>query len=348
MGLASDLFSLRHRHALLLRALGAVGAYCAWIFVFRLIALSLVTYFVISAGRVTRFEDVSDAAAATELTVMGICALLFVVAIRAMNPLTRTSTREIIDPERLERAFVPGFAQGAVVATGVVLALLLSGVHRYLGFFVQFEGTAVALLTITLRISALLSLVYCEEFIFRRKVQPRLLDWMQGIPGLRRLDRSTRRGRLLQDLIIASATAALFCAVKLVQFDLGFMHLLTLFILSTALGVRALETGDFVRGAGYWAAILVVFHPLLSLPVLGSDFSGLILIKYSAGTAGLPDFDSDTMRFLSGGAGGPLSGFALQLILGFDLVRSILGRTRKTRVRKTPTANPIEAPGPRL
>ena len=326
-----ELSLIRRRHAPLTRAALTIAVYCAWIFAFRLVALSLITYFVISAGQFPRFEDVSDAAAATELTVMGLCAFLFVAGIRAMAPITKTSAEDVLGPlkpHQLERSYVPGFARGAVIATGIVVALLLSGVDRYLGFFVQFEGTTIAIVSIVLRILALFALVYCEEFLFRKKVQPRLVDWIQGIPGLRRLDRSTSHGRLSQDLLVAGTTGILFCAVKWLQFDLGFMHLLTLFILSMSLGVRSLENGDFARGAGFWSAILIVFHPLLSLPVLGSDFSGVFLIKYSAGTAGLTDFDSDTMRFLSGGAGGPLSGFALQLILGFDLLRTVLGRIR--------------------
>jgi hypothetical protein len=101
------------------------------------------------------------------------------------------------------------------------------------------------------------------------------------------------------------------------------MHLVTLFLASLALFTRSISEGDFTRGAGFWAAILIVFHPLLSLPILGNEFSGALLIKYES-VASAVDTASATHRFLTGGLGGPISSFAFQLVLILDIVRSIL------------------------
>jgi hypothetical protein len=76
-------------------------------------------------------------------------------------------------------------------------------------------------------------------------------------------------------------------------------------------------------GAGFWAALLVVFHPLLGLPVFGNDFSGLFLVKYQA-LPGEQEGTISTLRFLSGGPGGPISAFALQLLLLLDIARGIV------------------------
>ena len=130
-------------------------------------------------------------------------------------------------------------------------------------------------------------------------------------------------------------TAAFYCGIKVIQFDLGLMHLMTLFLLSLTLAARTWTDQDFVRGAGFWAGLLIVFHPLLSLPVLGDDFSGVLLIKYQAAAEVLADGESSTFRFLTGGAGGPLSSFALQLVLLLSVCQSVF-KNRKMLWTKLP------------
>ena len=99
--------------------------------------------------------------------------------------------------------------------------------------------------------------------------------------------------------------------------------------------------------AGFWSALLIVFQPILSLPILGHDFSGWVLIKYQAivPEAASDSFNiiepastyGDTIRFITGGAGGPLASFAFQLLLIFDILRGairykkFLFRTRRSR-----------------
>ena len=184
---------------------------------------------------------------------------------------------------------------------------------------------------------ALAALVYCEEYLFRYKVASYLKD--------------------LPFLWSAFWTALLFCLVKLIQFDLGLMHLVTLFLLSINLSFRAWKPapGGFARSAGFWAAILIIFHPLLSLPIFGNDFSGALLVRYQPITQGttpptlgtltgqtpqpvsgsVPPSDtvsalthspSRSIRLFSGGAAGPLASFIFQLFLILDIGRSILKR----------------------
>jgi len=82
----------------------------------------------------------------------------------------------------------------------------------------------------------------------------------------------------------------------------------------------------------------VVFQPLLGLPVFGSEFSGILLLKYQAtlgnsglvgGVAGnLTSSNIGSLQFLTGGFGGPLSSFAFQFLLLLEIVRSL------TKVKK--------------
>jgi hypothetical protein len=308
------LFRFARRNIRFVRASAFVLLYGAWVSVFRLVVLTLVTYFLTASApaptsaqgdlpQLPKFEEISDVFSANEITLMGICSLCFVFLIRAFNPLTSTTTSEIVTPERLERRFLPGFLHGSVLASGMVLAFLLSGLHQYIGFFFQFEDSWLSLISILVRMTALVLLVYCEEFLFRHKITKHL--------------RGTRESTLASDLFVAAVTGFLFCLIKRMQFDLGWMQTLTLFLLSISLALRTFIDQDFGRGAGFLTALLVVFHPLLGLPIFGDEFAGVILIK--------PKADMENIaRVFTGGLGGPLSSLALQLLLVLDILRGTL------------------------
>jgi hypothetical protein len=281
----------------LLRGSVFILAYAIWLRIFELVALTFLTYFLgASSDQPPRFDEISDAFASVELTLLGLASVLFVVLLRAFNPVAGASEEPIVTPQRLEWRFLPGFWHGSVLGSGMILAFLLSGLYQYIGFFMQVEESFVSALSILLRALSLLSLVYCEEFIFRHKLSAYLQE--------------------INRVAVAIFAAALFCLIKRLQFDLGVMQTLTVFLLSLCLSIRAFLDQDFGRGAGFLAALLVVFHPLLSLPIFGSEFSGLVLVKP------LQDMEGLT-RLSTGGAGGPLSSLALQLLLVLDILRGI-------------------------
>jgi hypothetical protein len=230
---------------------------------------------------------------------VSLSALLFVLFLRLLNPLTSTTFEEIITPHRLEKRFAPGFLHGLILASGVAFAFLLSGLYRYLGMLIQLEEASLAIGNILLRIFALGVLAYCEEFIFRYKIM-----------GFLRKE--------LPDTYAVILASTAYCGIKMLQFDLGLMQIFSLFLLATCLGVRTVVDGDFSRGAGFLAGLLIVFHPLFSLPIFGNEFPGVMLIKYQA------TLDHTTSRFLTGGVGGPLSSFALQFLLLVDLLQSLI------------------------
>jgi hypothetical protein len=301
------------------------AAYAGWVTVLRLLVLTFVTYFVMNsnATKSARFEDISEAFGSNELTLVGISAAIFVIVLKLLNPITTTTTAEIFTPQRIEKNFLPGFFHGALVGSGLILAFLLSGLYRYLGFIVQFEDLHIQLPGIIVRVLAILGWVYCEEFVFRHKI----MKYSAMLPFSFSSD--PRRSERYAHVTAVLLTALIYCAVKMLQFDLGWMHLLTLFLASIALSMRTLADGDFAGGAGFWAAILIVFHPILSLPIFGNEFSGIVLVKHQAG---LDEADAQAAmaRFLGGGAGGPLSSFAFQLLLILDIVRGIL-RFRRSK-----------------
>jgi hypothetical protein len=134
----------------------------------------------------------------------------------------------------------------------------------------------------------------------------------------------------------------MFVGMKFYQFDLGWMQALSLFLVAFTLGIRALST-DFTLSAGFWAAVLIVFQALLSLPILGNEFSGLILIKYQSlapeapaealGLGGTESSYGETLRFITGGPGGPLASLTFQLLILLDIVRGTLRYRRQLMTR---------------
>lgn len=292
-----------------------IGSYAAWVVFVRLLTLSLITYFSISP--ITHFQDINDAFSSNEVSLMGLSALLFVTILYQLNPLQHDSLSEIVSQEKIEKYFLPGFLRGSLLAGGLVLLFLVAGFYRYLGYFIRLEEAPIELANVLLRMAALAILTYCEEYIFRKKMVQQLKTH-------------------LPIFACAQITSLAYCSVKLLQFDLGWMHLLTLYLISLCLFYRAQNEGEFAKGAGLWAATLIVFHPLFSLPIFGNNFTGMFLIKsqssiaQSTGSLFSSNWNS-VIRMISGGAGGPISSLALQAILLCDILRNIWKHHRNRR-----------------
>lgn len=291
----------------LLSAVGHLLSYMVFSLTFRLLVLTLITYF-LTFNR-SRFQDITDVFGANELPLVALGAFLFLVLLRALNPITATTTDEIFTFFRLRKRFLPGFGIGSALGLGIIAAVLVSGSYRYLGVLIQMDEIVLSMISIAFRIVTLVILVYCEEFIFRYKV----LNGLRAVMG---------------DPAAAVLATLAFCWVKFWQFDLGIAQLTTLFLIGIAVSVRTITEADFSKGAGYWAGILVVLHPIFSLPILGNDYQGIFLIRYQNPEL-ITASTSQLSRFLTGGAGGPLSSIAIQLVLIVDIVQGIL-KNKKT------------------
>ncbi len=285
-------------------------AYVIWVVIFRLIILTLITYFMGSSGTSTgaTFQEISDVYSSYELFTLALGAALYLLLLRHLNPLAPTSFSEIFTPHRFERRFIPGFLRGAVLALAVTLIFLLGGYYRYMGLLLHLEEAPFALLSITLKTASLGVLIYCEEFIFRNQIFNLL----------------KQKFRLFPTVFFSSL---LYCVTKTVQFDLGVMQLVTLLLLSWVVAMRTTLDEDFVRGAGLIIGLLTVFHPLLGLPIFGLESQGVLLLKYHKYQSNAES--TEAIRLLTGGVGGPLSSITLQLFLLFDFIQ-IFYKNKKT------------------
>lgn len=270
--------------------------YSLWIVFFRMIALTLITYFTASPS--THFQDINEIFNANELSLMGLCSVSFFILLNKLTYLNHHSIGSLIHREHLEKNFFPGFLQGIFSSAILVLAFMFFGSYRYLGNLIQIIESPFESASILLRTISLVTLVYFEEFFFREQLANQLKNSLSPT--------------LLPHLI-----ALFYCWTKILQFDLGFNQLLSLYLLSVTLTYYAQKGRSFARGAGFFSGALILFHPLLSLPIFGNDFTGVILLKSAPNLTPM-------IQSLTGGSKGPISGFGFQLLLILNLARSIL------------------------
>lgn len=286
------------------RGLVLAGLYIAWNFAFQLFVLSIFTYFMARSG--TTLGELSEILAGNRLTLVGLGSLFFMILVIRLNPISEVALNEVITPHLFEGQFYPGFIKGAVLACLWTFVFLAFGVYKYLGFFVQSETPAIAIVGLILKALALFSLIYVDEFVFRQK----FLDFT----------------RLSIHPIRAFALSAfLYTLTKAVPFYLGISHLLTLSLLGFWLALRRSDDEGFSSGAGLVFGFLAVCHCVFSLPILGNESQGVALLRYQIHF----DLDSPWVRYLSGGSGGPLSSILVQFFLGLDITNR-LWRHKKT------------------
>lgn len=275
------------------------------------------TYYAASASPDTqaplgKLQEIGDLYSSAELYLAGISALLFVALIRALYPLTTVSSlRQIVKPSRLRSAFLPGLLRGIAVATAFMGALLVTGYYRMTGFFVQLDEPWVASLGLLSKAVCLFAMIYSEEFLIRRRFLDALQERFRKIPA-------------------ALTCTLVYCGLKWMQFDLGWMQTLTLLIISLMLSIQAAYRRDFSFGAGLWSGTLFVFHILFGLSIFGINHTGLFLVRYTGPILDLTWADQMT-RLLTGGVGGPLSSGALQVLLFTQILISLTHRIRRIR-----------------
>jgi hypothetical protein len=278
-------------------ALILVISYAGWSLLVHFLSLTFITYSVSNPN--TRLQDINDVLYSNQVSLTGLGTFIFVILLWRLHPITSIQGSDIFRRERFENFFIPGFLRGASYSGFLLLSFIIFGFYRCLGYFIQMSAVSLDIANITFRMLALSLLAYSEEFLFHSK----LVGYFKNH---------------LPNWLSAQVIAIFYCCIKLLQFDLGIMHVITLYILSLNLFYRAQRSGNFEKGAGYWTACLIVFQPLASLPIFGNEFSGILIVKPSV------EHFSDEVRLLTGGPGGPLSSLGFQLLLLLDLLRSML------------------------
>ncbi len=311
----------------LIHGLSFAAFYTAFIAFFRLLLLSVFTYWVVSSRKSASdagpplppptFHEVSEAFFSNSLLTAGLCAGAFALIFRAIHPIVREltplkrwgiqwDTDMWFTRTPFQRDFMPGAMQGTLVAVGIVFAFLIAGAYRYLGVYIQPAEAPLEAAGILARVLAIVAFAYVEEWVFRGVLL------------------KSAASRIPNGAAVALSTAA-YLGSKLIQFDFSLLQTASLTLLSVALCVRALKGDSPMRSVGIVSGILIVFQLVLSLPLLGGEASGILLVKPAgAGT----QWSGSLGRFITGGQSGPLSSFAFQGLLLIDIIRNAWKRSR--------------------
>ncbi len=296
--------SFRRQIPVFARALGLLSFYTLWTVLFRVIFLTVATYFLMSEA--TPMAEISEFTVRNHIFLSSATAILFVSILCASYPLYNTSWREVFPEKGARQEWLSGLLGGFALAIGFTLAMWIAGYYQFWGFFIQSENPLLTALTLLLRLGLIAAWVYAEEFLFRSKLYSYLLP-------------------TVPPLSIAVLSTGAFVILKWLQFDLSPNVLLTLVFVSLRLCMLRVRHGTFTRGAVLWGSFLCSIHLGLSLPVFGTEFSGVVYFRFQE--AASPTAEA-LMRFLSGGAEGPLASAALQLVLVGQIIFGLLRRPR--------------------
>lgn len=283
---------------------GLLGAYVAWHWAFKLLTLTLLTYFLMAPT--FRLQDLSETYSAIEITVSGFSVALFLFFLSKAFPLGPPIADVLWNQNEWREGLVPNLAKGVALALAITSVTIVFGRYEYLGFLLHSEDTFVVMLGVCVRAIALFLLVVCEEYLFRERVLPEL-----------------RKGMPLLGAAILTSLA--YTAFKAFQFRISGAEAVTFFLLSYVLCLRRVLTPRFVDGAGHFAGFLITLNAILGLPLFQSAFTGLFLIKTRGGA-------DEFQTSLTGGDVGPLAGVSVQAILILEALRLSL-KTRKILLR---------------
>lgn len=291
-----------------LRLLRHVIGYAAWLYGFRLMVITLLTYVLMSERG--KLQDVADTYVALELPLLGLASALFVMGLRAWPSAGWGGTDEAFFgkswPKSWVKTFWPGFWRGTCLGTALVVGLWVAGAYRNEGWLAKTtDEDVLPLLQWLLRWVALGVWIAAEEWFFRVRCLNMLL------------------GRT-QPWIAIGIVSLAFTAFKAFQFPLGWMHSLTWFLASVVLSLRAFQRFHFWNGVGLWFGMLFVIHSVFGLTILGHEGFGLFFMRIED----VPQSQARFVNALTGGFGGPLSSALLQGLMALEALRWIRSARR--------------------
>ncbi len=282
--------SMERKSSTLWSAIIFLTSYGLWCFFFRIVFKTLITYFSRSAD--SALHDIADSFASSGLIVAALSSASFLWFTLQMSSLQGGAQKwsQLFQWHEFKTQLpqvIRGGLQGGLLALGLIAVLIVNGDYVYLGGFVQMNEPVYGIAALAIRTLALLCMVACEEVLFARiALSPTLKD-----------------SHWLMQAFIGGIS---YAGIKAIQFDIGVMQGLTLFLLG-AIGFLMLQSQPS-RHFGFLTGLLGMFHLCMGQPIFGSNFNGLFLFRVT-------ESESVFKVFFTGGLGGPLSSFALQVLL---------------------------------
>lgn len=272
----------------LARTLGMIAGYIATFWLVRLVFLTMVTFTFVRQPERMSLQKIGDVVRANQVLTYGFAALLFVITLHLLHPLTRTSFSQVFHWKELKTSFAPNALNGLILALVLIAGSTLGGHMSYLGLYMKFDEVMMAIATALFFGIFLFFIVLVEEFILRVAFEPKLYEHF-SLTGV---------------AIVSSLTALL---LKSIQYDLDWIAILNLGLFNLTLSIIARTEKTFMASTSFAGAFLVVTHIIFGLPFMGQDMPGLVLLR-GANEEGLASL-------LSGGSSGPESGLVFTVLL---------------------------------
>ena len=284
--------SLKQRSRSIPRALALFGGYLFVQWAVGLIVLTLSTFVVTRSG--DSVPRVADFIFTNKVPIHSLAAILFVLLIHQLYPLTDTRL-----PAVFKRNFSTyHFLQGLMLGLVLVVGGLLGGHFSWLGFYMHFDEIVINFVSTVLFSFGLFTFVIFEEYLMRSVVEPQL----------RRFGSPT---------VLYIASCAIYVALKYFQFELTWFAALNFALLNLVFSTIARKERSHMSSATLAATFLFTLHTLFSLPFLGQDMPGVFLlraveIENASGVRSLG-------VLLSGGTQGPENSLLLTVLLAVYL-----------------------------
>lgn len=257
----------------------------------RLIFLTVVAYIVVrttDSSSQNALQKIGDMARANQSLVTGFSALLFVVLLQILQPLTRTSFKQVFNFPELKRVFAPNALGGLILTAVMIAGTMLGGHMNYLGIYMRFDEVALSFVSAGIFGVSLFAQMIVEEYMFREALEPRLSDSMGALAAV-------------------AASSLLYLLVKHVQYDISWIQAGNLVLLNFTFSMIARSEKTYMASAAFAATFMIVSHLFFGLPLMGQDMPGILLLRASS--------DDGLGSLLSGGDQGPEAGLVLTVLL---------------------------------
>ncbi len=284
--------AIKQRSRSLSRACALFGGYLFAQWAVSLVVLTLAAFVVARSGE--SVHRVADFIFTNKVPIHSLAAILFVLLLHQLYPLTDTRL-----PAVFKRNFSPyHFLQGLILGLVLVVGGLLGGHFSWLGFYMHFDEIVINFASTVLFCLGLFTFVVFEEYLMRAIVEPQLR-------------------RFGSSILLYVASSAIFVGLKLFQFELTSFEILNFALLNLVFSTIARKDRSHMSSATLAATFLFTLHTLFSLPFLGQDMPGIFLlraveIENASGVRSLG-------VLLSGGTQGPENSLLLTVLLGVYL-----------------------------
>lgn len=281
------------------RSISLLAGYLITIWLVNLFLLTIVSFFYMRSK--ASIPKIADFIMANRLPTCSVAAILFVLMLQALRPLTKTKFEDIFKFESFHFSnsfhFMFHGLQGIILASVLIAGGLVAGHFSWLGLFMRFDEVVLSFATALIFSFGIFAMVTFEEFLMRKVLEPQFR-------------------RFGGTIAIQSASCVIYVLIKYFQFDLTIIEMLNFVLLNLVFYGIARNERSHISSAIFASTFLIALHSIFSLPFLGQDIPGIFVLRAVEGDSNAMAMSSHLGTFLSGGLRGPENSFILTILLG--------------------------------